>query len=61
MNTVSNIDSCLSLNPKPFEAIISSPLQWNQALVNHLMTHMICPGMMKNSECHKNEAAMTPG
>jgi len=48
-NTVPNIDECPSLNPKVLSTATSSPLQRLLDLVNHLLTHIICPAMMTNT------------
>jgi len=47
MNTVPNIDVCLSPNPKAYPATISSLAYWLQDLVNHLMIHMICTAITR--------------
>jgi hypothetical protein len=46
-----NIDICLSKNPKANPATILSPLQRILDVVNLLMIHMICPAMMNNNSC----------
>jgi len=49
MNSVPNIDLCWSINLKPYQAAISSPLQWFQGPNNHPLIHMTCPAMMRNT------------
>jgi len=49
MNNVPNIDVSLSFNLKVYRATISSSVHWPLDLVNHVMIHMICTAMMKNT------------
>ena len=65
MNTVQKIDKCLSLNPKMSRMAITAPLPRLLDLVNHLLIHLICPAMMRNSwhlnrwlKWHPDEAIM---
>jgi len=45
------MDVSRSLNPKAYQATMSSPLQQLQYPVNLPLIHMICPAMMKNTYC----------
>jgi len=49
-NTARNSDDCRSLNMKNCRAMTSSILQRLPNLVNHLLIHMICPVVMKNTQ-----------
>jgi len=51
MNTAPNQDICPSLDLKLHWVTISSIPQWHEDLVNLLKIHMICPVMMKNTQC----------
>jgi len=51
MITVPNIDVCLSLNVKAYQATICSSPQCRPDLANLLMIHLIRPVMMKNTKC----------
>jgi len=52
-NTVPITDNCRSLNMKNYRAMTSSILQCLLKLVNHLLIHMICPLVMKNTKRQK--------
>jgi hypothetical protein len=52
MNTAPNINGCLSINTKAYQAAISSPLQWHHNPVNHPVIEILCPEM--------NEEYLTP-
>jgi len=51
MNTVPNKDDYASLSQKDYRVAISSPPPWLQNLLNLDFMHMICPAIMKNTEC----------
>jgi len=51
INTAPNIDVCQSRSMNVFCTSISSTVQWLQDTVNHPLIRMICPAMMKNTEC----------
>jgi len=53
MNAVPNTDVCSSLNPRVYQATISSPPRWLPDLINLVIIHVICPAMMNNTQCIK--------
>jgi len=60
MNDAPNVDVCPSLNPKVYQATISSPEEWLLDLVNLLTIHMVCLAMMKSTECQQLSLKQRP-
>jgi len=51
MNAVTNIDLGQSIQSNLNQSAVSSPLQQHQSPIDHSLIIMICPAMMRNTEC----------